>query len=128
MEGIQVSVSKTGASESNIFAIKVVGSIDTATSAEVERALDKLVSNRDYKVIVDLGNVDYISSAGWGIFINHIKEIREGGGDLKLANMKSDVSEIFDLLEFHHILRAYGTIEEAIKDFDLSSDKGAFAT
>jgi len=122
MEGIQVSVSKVGPQD-KISQIKVGGYIDTTTSAEVERALDGLVRNGDYNIIIELGNVDYISSAGWGIFISEIKGIRERGGDLKLANMIPDVYEVFELLEFHYILRAYDTIEEASRDFNLNSDK-----
>lgn len=122
MEGIQVSVSKLGPQD-KISQIKVGGYIDTTTSAEVERALDGLVRKGDYNIIIELGNVDYISSAGWGIFISEIKGIRERGGDLKLANMIPDVYEVFELLEFHYILRAYDTIEEASRDFNLNSDK-----
>jgi len=120
MEGIQVSVSLTGANN-NISVIKVGGYIDTTTSAEVERALDSILRDGRNKVIIDLGNVDYISSAGWGIFISEIKGIREKGGDLKLVNMIPDVYEVFELLEFHYILKAFDTIEDAINDFEQGS-------
>jgi anti-sigma B factor antagonist len=62
--------------------------------------------------------VDYISSAGWGIFIGEIKEIRNHGGDLKLAGMVPDVYEVFQLLEFQSILDAFPTTEEAVRAFD----------
>lgn len=117
MEGIQVSVEKTGP-QSDISIIRVGGYIDTTTSSELERALDSLLKAGVFRVIIDLGNVDYISSAGWGIFISEIKGIRERGGDLKLARMIPDVYEVFELLEFHYILKAFDTIEDAIKDFD----------
>lgn len=120
MEGIQVSVSKTGPNES-ISVIKVGGYIDTTTSAEVERALDSILRQGTNNIIIDLGNVDYISSAGWGIFISEIKGIRERGGDLKLVNMIPDVYEVFELLEFHYILKAFDTLEEAVNDFQLGS-------
>ena len=94
MEGIQVSVEKTGP-QSDISIIRVGGYIDTTTSSELERALDSLLKAGVYQVIIDLGNVDYISSAGWGIFISEIKGIRERGGDLKLARMIPDVYEVF---------------------------------
>ena len=70
-----------------------------------------------YNIIIDLGNVDYISSAGWGIFISEIKGIRENKGDLKLVRMIADVYEVFELLEFHYILKAFDTLNEAIADF-----------
>jgi anti-sigma B factor antagonist len=117
MEGIQVSIERAGI-RNDISVIKVGGYIDTTTSSEIERALDSLLKNGIYKVIIDLGNVDYISSAGWGIFISEIKGIRLNGGDLKLAKMAPDVYEVFELLEFHHILKAYDSLQKAIGDFD----------
>ncbi|NIR52435.1 STAS domain-containing protein [candidate division KSB1 bacterium] len=117
MEGIQVSVEKAGLQQ-QISIIKVGGYIDTTTSAELEHALSSLLKSNRYNIIIDLGNVDYISSAGWGIFISEIKGIREKNGDLKLVRMIPDVFEVFELLEFHYILRAFDTLEEAIADFD----------
>lgn len=120
MDGIQLSVEKTGI-KNDISVIKVGGYIDTTTSAELENALETLLKNGTINIIIDLGNVDYISSAGWGIFISEIKGIRERGGDLKLVRMIPDVYEVFELLEFHYILKAFDTIEEAVDDFDKSN-------
>lgn len=119
MEGIQLSVKQAGANN-NISVIKVGGYIDTTTSAELEHSLDSLLDSNSHNIVIDLGNVDYISSAGWGIFISEIKGIREKGGDLKLVNMIPDVYEVFELLEFHYILKAFDTLDEAIGDFDKS--------
>jgi anti-sigma B factor antagonist len=124
MEGIQVSVEKAGL-HNNIAVIKVGGYIDTTTSAELEHSLDTLLKAGTYNIIIDLGNVDYISSAGWGIFISEIKGIREKGGDLKLVRMIPDVYEVFELLEFHYILKAFDAIEEAVSDFDRGGAAGA---
>lgn len=117
MEGIQVSVERAGVNN-NIAIIKVGGYIDTTTSAELEHSMESLLKTGMNKIIIDLGNVDYISSAGWGIFISEIKGIRERGGDLKLVRMIPDVYEVFELLEFHYILKALDSIEEAIRDFE----------
>lgn len=117
MEGIQVST-QTAGNQAQISIIKVGGYIDTTTSSEVERALNSLLKQGRFKIIIDLGNVDYISSAGWGIFISEIKSIRENSGDLKLVSMIPDVYEIFELLEFHHILDVYDTNQEAIQKFE----------
>ncbi len=124
MEGIQVSTEIAG-SRNHISIIKVGGYIDTTTASDLERALDALLKQGRFNIIVDLGNVDYISSAGWGIFISEIKSIRENGGDLKLVRMVPDVYEIFELLEFHHILDVYDTVDEAINKFEMSDSAGA---
>jgi anti-sigma B factor antagonist len=117
MEGIQLSVEKAGFRNS-ISIIKVGGYIDTTTSSELEHALNSLLKAGSYNIIIDLGNVDYVSSAGWGIFISEIKGIREKGGDLKLVRMIPEVYEVFELLEFHFILKAFDTIDESVKDFE----------
>lgn len=123
MEGIQVSTEIAG-SRNHISIIKVGGYIDTTTSSELERSLDSLLKQGRFFIIVDLGNVDYISSAGWGIFISEIKAIRENGGDLKLVRMVPDVYEIFELLEFHHILDVYDTVDEAVNKFEMLQAAG----
>ncbi|HHM02614.1 MAG TPA: anti-sigma factor antagonist [Caldithrix abyssi] len=123
MEGIQVSTEVSGG-RNHISIIKVGGYIDTTTSSELERALNSLLKQGRFYIIVDLGNVDYISSAGWGIFISEIKSIRENGGDLKLVRMVPDVYEIFELLEFHHILDVYDKVEDAVNKFESSEAAG----
>lgn len=120
MEGIQLSVEKVG-SKNSISIIKVGGYIDTTTSSELEHALNSLLKAGSYNIVIDLGNVDYVSSAGWGIFISEIKGIREKGGDLKLVRMIPEVYEVFELLEFHYILKAFDTLEEAVRDFERTS-------
>lgn len=116
MEGIQLKVEN----KNNISVIKVGGYIDTTTSSELEHHLTKLLGQNLFHIVIDLGNVDYVSSAGWGIFISEIKGIREKGGDLKLVGMIPEVYEVFELLEFHYILKAFDSLEDAIKDFEVS--------
>ncbi len=116
MEGIQTTIKYTGPGD-NIGVIKVGGYIDTTTSSELERALGSLLKKNQHRIIVDLGDVDYISSAGWGIFISEIKGIKENNGDLKLVRMIPEVYEVFELLEFHYILKAYDTVDDAVDAF-----------
>ena len=117
MEGIQVSIEKVGTNET-IAVIKVGGYIDTTTSAELEHSLSSVLKSNCYNIIIDLGNVDYISSAGWGVFLAKLKDIRTNEGDLKLANMSENVYEVYRVLEFFWFIRCYTSIEAALDDFD----------
>ena len=116
VDGIVVSV-VSGMNESGVSILKVSGYLDTTTASELENALYGLLKKDQYRIIVDLSGVNYISSAGWGIFIGEIKDIRHHGGDLKLSGMDGDVHEVFQLLEFHSILEAYRTTEDAVDAF-----------
>ncbi|MDD3643550.1 MAG: STAS domain-containing protein [Candidatus Krumholzibacteria bacterium] len=120
MNDINISFSKADENP-NVSVISVRGFVDTTTSAELEESLKRLLRKGRFDIVIDLGGVNYISSAGWGIFISEIKEIRENGGDLKLAAMIGDVYEVFELLEFQTILESYDTVEEAIHSFGESA-------
>ncbi|MFQ5863888.1 MAG: STAS domain-containing protein [bacterium] len=102
-----------------ISVIKVGGYIDITTSEELEKVIESLLSSNYYNIIVDLCDVDYISSRGWSIFLSKLKDIRDHDGDLKLACMKEAVYEVYVVLEFFWFLKVYDTLEEAISDFEL---------
>jgi len=112
MENIRISVSE-GDRQDNLSIVRVDGVIDTLTATQLEEVMDRLYKRGRYKVVLDLAGVDYISSAGWGIFISRIKEVRENGGDIKLANLVPNVYEIYELLEFDNILSAYESVNSA---------------
>ncbi len=118
MEDIRISLSAEGPNN-EISIVRVDGVIDTTTSTELEKVMNSLVDQKRHSIIVDLGGVDYISSAGWGIFISNIREIRLNKGDIKLVRMIPEVYEVFELLEFDTILKAYDSLEEAKKDFGM---------
>lgn len=117
MENIKISVSESGR-DTDLSVVRIDGVIDTLTATQLEDVLERLLKRGQYKIILDLAGVDYISSAGWGIFISRIKEIREKGGDIKLANMVANVYEIYELLEFDNILSSYDSVNTAKSDFE----------
>ncbi|UCD63393.1 MAG: STAS domain-containing protein [Candidatus Zixiibacteriota bacterium] len=120
MDNISISLLEGGRTE--ISEIRVDGVIDTLTATQLEDVLDSLLKRDRYKIVVDLAGVDYISSAGWGIFISHIKDVRARDGDIKLASMIDNVFEIYELLEFDNVLSAYASVDEARNAFGGSGD------
>ncbi len=116
MDNITISLSESG-QERFVSEVRVDGVIDTLTAGELEDVIDSLLQRGRYRIVFDLAGVDYISSAGWGIFISHIKEVRAAGGDIKLAGMIPNVYEIYQLLEFDNILQACTSVDEARNRF-----------
>ena len=119
MENIQISLSETD-SDRQVSHVRVDGVIDTLTASELEEVIDSLLKRHRYRIVIDLAGVDYISSAGWGIFISHIRDVRANDGDIKLSGMVSDVYEIFQLLEFDNILQAFPSVDEATRSFPVA--------
>lgn len=124
MDEIRISLNATE-DPGGVAVVRVDGVVDTMTAGELENVMNSLIDQRRYNIIVDLGGVDYISSAGWGIFISNIREIRQNRGDIKLAQMIPSVYEIFELLEFDSILSAFDSVEKARLDFRHAAPQGS---
>ncbi|MBN2072190.1 MAG: STAS domain-containing protein [Candidatus Krumholzibacteriota bacterium] len=107
----------------DVVVLKLSGLVDSGTSQLLEDRFNNLISNGNVKIVVDLSDVDYISSAGWGIFVGEIKGVRRDSGDIRLAGMRPDVREVFDLLEFNALLTPYGNREEALVSFNIQENK-----
>jgi len=123
MDDLRISLDTAG-SKGEITVIRVDGVIDTMTSSELEKVMNSLLEQERFKIIIDLAGVEYISSAGWGIFISNIRDIKGNRGDIKLARMIPSVYEIYELLEFDSILKAYDNIEKAKVEFNIDGNGG----
>lgn len=127
MDEIKLSLSQAGPT-GELSIIRVDGVVDTITASELEAVIENLVGQQKYKILVDLGGVEYISSAGWGIFISRIQEIRENEGDIKLVNMIPNVHEIYELLEFENIIEAFDSMDHGRKAFNISGGGGVIGS
>jgi len=103
-----------------ISVIRLRGYLDVITSEELDAAITHLLETKQYRIIVDLNDVDYISSMGWSVFLSKIQDFRYHDGDLKLAQMQLNVYEVFKILEFDLFLHTYPTIAAAVSAFNLN--------
>ena len=124
MEKLVISEERAGISPP-VSVLTLKGTIETTNASGLEETLARIMDERCYRIVVDLGGVTYISSAGWGIFISEIKRIRRNGGDIKLAAMSPEVREVFDLLEFGNILKPFEHTADALRDFASTNNNNA---
>lgn len=83
--------------------ISLSGFLDAHTFEQLEKAFNDLFDEKVFKVIVDLSKLDYISSAGVGVFISAISNAQDNGGNVVLTNPVPNVREVFDLLGLSQI-------------------------
>jgi anti-sigma B factor antagonist len=116
MEGLKI---KTNFYTDNneIVIIELGGYIDQTNTRQIEKIIFDLLNSGKRKIVFDLSDLIYMSSAGWGIFVGEIKSVRDQGGDIKLAAMSPEVYEVFQMLEFFHIIQDFPTVQEAINSF-----------
>lgn len=116
MRKLQVYVDIAGPRQ-DIAVMRVEGFIDSDTSRNVSKILEEIITKGNNKIVFNLEKTEYISSAGWGIFMGEVRSVREKGGDLKLAGMIPEVEEVYKMLEFFTVLTAYESTEAAIQEF-----------
>jgi anti-sigma B factor antagonist len=100
-----------------VSVIDLKGYLDAHTAPDLENAFQKLLSDRKYNIIVNCRDLSYISSAGLGVFMAFIEDVRKNNGDIKLTNMSPKVYNVFDLLGFPILYEIYKDEQEAIKRF-----------
>ncbi len=108
MEGFEVSKSENG----DVSILYLKGYLDAHTAPDLETEFQKLVDAKKYNIIVNFQDLSYISSAGLGVFMGFIEDIRKNGGDIKLTDMKPKIYRVFDLLGFPTL---YDILDEEAK-------------
>ncbi|NOY78077.1 MAG: STAS domain-containing protein [Calditrichaeota bacterium] len=115
MEQNQFEVIRQDQDDISILTIK--GYLDAHTAPDFEKAIQELLESNRYKIVIDFSDLNYISSAGLGVFMGFIEDVRKNGGDIKLAQLNDRVFKIFDLLGFPNLYEIYENLGQAIEKF-----------
>ncbi|MDQ1265403.1 MAG: anti-sigma factor antagonist [Bacteroidota bacterium] len=95
----------------------IKGYLDAHTAPELESKIEAIIKNGGNKILVNFSSLDYISSAGLGVFMAFIEDIRFNGGDIKLTEMQPKVFSVFDLLGFPILFDIELSDDDAIAKF-----------
>ncbi|MEP0764203.1 MAG: STAS domain-containing protein [Chloroflexota bacterium] len=96
---------------------EVIGRVDSTNAAELGSAMDKSVDDGKTNLVLDLGGVEYMSSAGLREMVRVLKRVKRTGGDLRIANPSERVREVLELAGLDSIFEIYPTQVEAVGSF-----------
>jgi anti-sigma B factor antagonist len=113
MENFEV----TREDQSEVSILRLQGFLDAHTAPKFEKAIQQLLSENRFKLVISMTDLNYISSAGLGVFMGFIEEIRKNEGDIKLSNMSPKVYKVFDLLGFPALYDIFNDESEAKQKF-----------
>ena len=99
----------------DVMFISVRGFLDAHTYEELDRTIIECFDHEIYRLVVDLSRLDYISSAGAGVFIGNIGTAQDNDGNIVLVKPSQNVREIFDLLGLTQIFTFAHDTETALK-------------
>ena len=99
------------------------GELDAHTASELEAAFEESMNDGHYRIVVDGSDLKYISSAGLGVFMAFIEEVRQHGGDIKVAALQASVYNVFDLLGFPLLFEIFDSQDQAVERFAQNSSR-----
>lgn len=105
-------------SRGELVFLRLHGFLDAYTAPQFEQAIQKQVESGRYQLVVDCAGLSYISSAGLGVFMSFVEEVREKGGDIRIGGLIPKVAQVFDILGFSEIFQIFDSADAAAKSFE----------
>jgi anti-sigma B factor antagonist len=110
--------------ETSVTALKncdlviVKGRIDSYTAPNLSETLNSITKHNRCKIIIDMSDVSYVSSAGLRVLIDIQKTCKKGNqGEVLLVNIPQRVYETLELAGFTPLFKFYKNVDSALVEF-----------
>ncbi len=103
----------------SFITLRLSGDLDANSSAFLDAEISSLLASGSYNLHVSLADVAYISSAGLGVFISYLEDIKSHGGSLVLSGLQPGVLHVFQLLGLDKLVSIVSTEEAASQMFSI---------
>ena len=103
--------------DDDILAVLLRGSLDSTTTEEFDREIQKHLDKGRSKIIIDCRYLDNLTSMGIGWLVVLQTRLRRKGGAVKLATIQGPVAEVIKLVGLGKVLDIYGDLEFARQSF-----------
>jgi len=97
-----------------VIVISLNDRLDARSAPDIQRQIDKLVSDNHGSVLLDCGNTVYVSSAGLRVFISTSKWLKARQRKMAVCCLRESVSEVFAISGFTSIFDIFSTREEGL--------------
>jgi anti-sigma B factor antagonist len=99
--------------ENDVTILNINGDVDASSSIQLDESLGAIVSNGDPKILIDCGGLNYISSAGLGVFMSYIEDVNSKNIKMALFGLNDKVMNVFEILGLDQLLTIVKTKKEA---------------
>ncbi len=97
--------------------VKVSGRVDSATAPKLAETLEAITNDGRFKIVLDMTEVEYMSSAGLRVLISTQKTCkRYNRGEIVLAVVPQRVYDALDLAGFVPLFKFYDDVTSAVGD------------
>ena len=102
------------ARQAEFMVISLVGRIDASNSKDLEEQCLELISSGETKMVFDLTEVNYVSSAALRVFLLAAKRISAAKGSVRLCGLSTTLKDVFDISGFSKLFVITVTLQEAL--------------
>jgi len=99
--------------EEGNYVIAIDGDVDASSSIRLDEAIGNAVQDGQQNLLIDCSNLNYISSAGLGVFMSYIEEIKVKNIQMVLFGLSEKVQNVFMVLGLDQLLNIKGTKDQA---------------
>ena len=94
--------------------VTINGDVDASSSIQLDESLSEAMENTKGQIIVDGTNLNYISSAGLGVFMSYIEDLNNRNIKFILFGLNEKVMNVFEILGLDQLLSIENTKDEAL--------------
>ena len=95
--------------------LSLEGRLDANNTKIFEEKVLKLIDQGETRFVIDLSQVDYVSSAGLRVFLLASKRLSPDRGRIVFCSLQEPVKEVFDIVGFFSVLSISKSRDEALK-------------
>lgn len=100
-----------------VCVIQITGRLDAATAPDLEKKLQDLLQAGENNFLIDLTDLNYISSVGLRVLLVLAKKTKASAGQAVLCGLQEHVYEVFEISGFTSIFQIFKTREEGLSIF-----------
>ena len=101
--------------EENGYQILILaGEVDASNSVILDESIQKLILKGSEAILIDGHDLEYISSAGLGVFMSYLEDFQEKSIDFKIFGLSEKVFEVFKILGLHQLIAIFPTKQTAL--------------
>lgn len=95
----------------------VEGEIDINTAPDLKKHLEKILSKKAPKLVVNFSKVTYVDSSGLATLVEVLKMMRSYGGKMRLSNLSPKIKSLFEITKLEKLFDIAPDEAKAISDF-----------
>jgi len=100
----------------DVTVVTITGRVDSVTAAMMDAELSKIV-HENSKIVLDLKDMSYLSSAGVRAILKASQNAQKAEGGIKLACIPDVVHDVLDNVGVLEVLQVLPSVDEAVTSF-----------